>query len=144
MLVALLLGGQRFEFQHMLGAWNLETGVMTSAFPQPIDDMTLGMSASAVDLDGDGNDELLAASGGYYMRGYSKFGRASDWDRFTGGWVVQAPVLGDFDGDGNWDIGVATREGYSFIWPTDQRKGLATWPTYKGGNLRQGFFKRWK
>src|SRR5205807_3076715 len=38
------------------------------------------------------------------------------WPKFTGGWSVTTPAVGDFNGDGHLDVAMATREGWLYVW----------------------------
>lgn len=136
MLVAMLLGGKRYDYNHMVGAWDAGTGNMVTGFPKSHDDMILAGSPVAIDTDNDGRFELAVGSGGYYLR---IKGIDVDKKLFTGGWIFGAPSVGDLDGDGLLEIAATTREGYLFIWKTTARKpaGL-TWSTFKGNNQRTG------
>ena len=53
------------------------------------------------------------------------------WPKFTGGWVIAAPAVGDLDGDGTLEVAVATREGYLFVWNTTGRTdGRVDWASF--------------
>jgi hypothetical protein len=46
-------------------------------------------------------------------------GREPDgWPKFTGGWIVGAPTVGDIDADGLLEVLLNTREGELFAWDT--------------------------
>ena len=47
--------------------------------------------------------------------------RPTGWPKFTGGWTQATPAVGDADGDGDLDVSVTTREGWSFLWDTQRR-----------------------
>ena len=87
----------------------------------------------------DGRDEILAGSGGYFLRVYDTVGGAASKAYFTGGWIFGAPSVGDIDGDGLLEIAATTREGYLFVWDTQARADTAlSWPTFKGNAARTG------
>ena len=95
--------------------------------------MRVDGEALAVDGDDDGMLELLGTSGGYYVRGL-----AGQAPFFTAGWSYGSPSLGDLDGDGRYELGVTTREGYTFIWRTGVARSERALTHFKGGPLRQG------
>ncbi|MEZ4749289.1 MAG: VCBS repeat-containing protein [Bdellovibrionota bacterium] len=139
-LTALALGGKRFDYQHMVGAWDARSGSMLSDFPRILDDTALSPAPIAADLDGDGVSEIIVGSGGYFLHGFAKSGETKGFPHFTGGWMYGTPNAGDFNGDGKVDIAVTTREGYVFIWPTaGNAKSLKNaWPTFKADLRRTG------
>ncbi|MCB0416105.1 MAG: VCBS repeat-containing protein [Bdellovibrionales bacterium] len=139
-LTALALGGKRFDYQHMVGAWEPSKGNMLSGFPKILEDTALSPAPIAADLDGDGVSEIVVGSGGYFLHGFAKNGEAEGFPHFTGGWMYGTPNAGDFNGDGKVDIAVTTREGYVFIWPTrGNAKSLKNaWPTFKSDTRRTG------
>jgi hypothetical protein len=146
MLVSMLLGGRKYDYDNMIGAWNGQSGLMKNGFPRKLEDMPLGTSPLIADLNQDGKAEILAGSGGFYLHAWTqKNGRWSEMDGFpvfTGGWLFGTPSLGDFDGDGKLELAAVTREGQVNIWKTE---GLLStnirnhaWLTFKGSSLRTG------
>ena len=54
------------------------------------------------------------------------------WPKFTGGWSVSTPAVGDFDGDGKVDVALATREGNLFVWhAAGDACQTPEWPKYQ-------------
>lgn len=141
-LTNLILGGVRYPYNHMLSVWDPVTGKMVPGFPRPTDDIMIFTQASTVDLNGDEIDEILYGSGGYYVHALTADGgEARGFPHFTGGWVLGAVNVGDFDGNGKFDVGATTREGYLYIWKTDFERDRAkkpTWPTFQGNVYRTG------
>ncbi len=140
LLTNLLLGGKKFDVNHMVSAWNGSTGQMIPGFPQILEDGPLSPAPAAVDLDGDGKTELLVGTGGYYFHAYNAQGEVAGFPHFTGGWTYGSPSVGDIDNDGKLEVAVSTREGYVFVWKTQApRQALKSgWPTYKGNTRRTG------
>ena len=96
-------------------------------------------SPIAADLDGDGRDEIMVGTGGYFVHAFSSKGEVSGFPEFTGGWMLGSLSIGDIDGDGFYDIAGTTREGNVFVWKTSGSTRLkSTWPTFKGNNARTG------
>ena len=142
MLVAMLLGGKKYAFSHLLGAWDGKSGSFVTGFPNKLDDMALGTSPILANLDQQPGAEVIAGSSGYFIRAWNKDGSLTDFPKFTGGWTYGTPALGDMDGDGRLELAATTREGFVFVWKT---RGLVSeqttrtyWPTFKGGPHRKG------
>ena len=56
-------------------------------------------------------------SGGYLLHAWDVEGtEAPGWPKFTGGWTLGSPSVGDINGDGYLDVVVTTREGFLFAW----------------------------
>jgi hypothetical protein len=65
--------------------------------------------------------QALVGTGLYQLHAYGANGaEAEGWPKFTGGWMVATPAVGDLDGDGELDVTVFTREGWVFAWGTGQ------------------------
>ena len=53
------------------------------------------------------------------MHAWDKDGvEAPGWPKFTGGWMIGSPVVGDIDGDGYLDVVVGNREGWLYAFST--------------------------
>lgn len=108
---------------HLIGAWDAETGDMIPGWPVVMDDLALFMRPAAADVDGDGVLEVIASSGGYLVHAYDINGQdVPGWPKLTGGMISSAIETGDFDGDGKIEVAAYTHEGYLFVWETE---GLA-------------------
>lgn len=138
MLVAVALGGKRYDHDHMVGAWDNASGTMLDSFPRKIDDLALSPSPVTGDLDNDGKEDVVMGSGGYFLHAFNEKGEIPNFPKFTGGWTYASASIGDFDGDKNLDVAVTTREGNVFIWRTEGKKGALSWRTFKGGPARLG------
>src|SRR5439155_1102756 len=84
-------------------------------------------TSAAADIDGDGLQELLNGSAYSDLHALNAAGAepglttlaANGWPKFTGGWTVGPPAVGDFDGDGQRDVAHSIREGRLFVWRGD-------------------------
>ena len=125
----LLAVGQNVPYNHVVQAWNAETGASLPAFPQAVDDYQLLSSPSVADVSDSPGNEILVGTGLYYLRSLNSQGiegaptdctTAFCWPKFTGGWIYPTPAIGDTDGDGDLDITTLTREGHAFSWGTNR------------------------
>jgi Subtilase family len=116
----LLAVNQNLPFCHVEQAWNPATGTALPGYPRATDDFQLLSQASIARVSGGGpGHQALMGTGLYQVHAYGATGtEASGWPKFTGGWIESTPTVGDADGDGRLDVGVVTREGWSFLWRT--------------------------
>jgi MYXO-CTERM domain-containing protein len=117
--------------QHLLAMWSGATGHPMPGAPVPIEDHAIGMNAAVADLTGDGYPEVVLGTGGYFVRAVDACGcEASNWPKFTGGWIEATPAVGDIDGDPSHALEVVTgtREGLLYAWHTGGTdKGVVAW-----------------
>ena len=127
-------GGQRAEFDHLIGAYDSVTGKMLDGWPRVIDDWQFFSNPSIVDLDSDKHPEVVAASAGYLLHAWNYLGAEPEgFPHFTMGWMLASPAVGDMDGDGKFDVAIGSRDGWIFAWGT--RKGtiagaINEWPMH--------------
>ena len=119
-LVDDVLVGQNFPFDHDLAGWNVLTGQMYPAFPQPMEDYQAFVEPAVAPVGGSvGSASVVSGSGLYLVHAYDIAGHdATDFPKFTGGWANQAPALADVDQSGRLSLLVGTHEGYLFSWST--------------------------
>ncbi len=126
----LLLPAEQVASDDQVSAWSAVDGGMLPAFPRRLRGAMLSGSPAAADLDGDGFQEIIAASSCgdiSVMDGDGK--RIRGWPKLTGGWAAGAPCVGDFDGDGNLELAAGTREGWLLLWKTGCSASRAMdWP----------------
>jgi hypothetical protein len=115
-----VLVGQNLPYNHVVQAWNGETGESLPAFPQAVEDYQLLSSPAVADVsDADGR-EIVVGTGLYLLRNLSVTGEEGEgFPKFTGGWIFGVPAIGDLDGDGKLEIATLTREGNVFVWRSD-------------------------
>jgi hypothetical protein len=113
--------GQNLPYNHVVQAWNAQTGAELPSFPQAVEDFQLLSSPAVGDVSDAPGNEIVVGTGLYYLRNISASGvEGTGWPKFTGGWIFATPAIGDTNGDGNLDVTTLTREGHAFSWSTNQ------------------------
>jgi MYXO-CTERM domain-containing protein len=130
-------------FEHQIGAWETQTGRQLPGYPHTIEDYLFFVNPSIVNVDADPYPEVVAGSGGYWVRAWDACGREADgFPKFTGGWITGSVGAGDIDDDGLLEIVVTTRAGYMFAWNTDAQVDSAQpWPEYRHDNHNTGNYE---
>ncbi len=125
----LLLVGQNFPYNHLIGAFNGETGVTLPAFPTVTDDYELLSSNDIAKVDPTlPSNQVITGTGLGLLHAYDG---ATGLDvpgfpKVTGGWLY-APAA--FAEDGRMaDI---TREGWLFQWQTEAPACQPQWPSFR-------------
>lgn len=123
------LPAEQFPADDHMSAWSLD-GNFLPGFPREVNDLQFFVAPIVADLDGDGMPEVIQGSGVRDLHAYDINGDAPEgWPKFTAGWTVAPPAVGDLDGDGSVELAHVTREGYLFIWRTDAPTcGFHPWP----------------
>jgi MYXO-CTERM domain-containing protein len=137
---AMVAGGTRMTFDHLLGAWDVRSGRFLYHFPRRMEDYQFFLNPAVADLDGDGLPEAINGSAGYFLHAFNRYGvEPAGWPKFAGGWVAASPCVGDVDGDGNLDVITGTRNGWLFAWrTTGPDTGRIDWEGYKHDNRNTG------
>ncbi len=118
--IAFAGGGKRAHFDHHMSGWDTDTGKMMEGFPRIIDDWQFFNTPSIVDLNNDNDPEVVIGSGGYLLHAWDYLGNEpTGFPKQTGGWIIASAGIGDFDGDGLFDVSVSTRDGWLFAWKTE-------------------------
>ncbi|HYC00616.1 MAG TPA: FG-GAP-like repeat-containing protein [Candidatus Limnocylindrales bacterium] len=129
-LLAVALPEQQVSAEDHIAAWNAQTGAFEPAFPQHQDDLQFLTGPSIADVGGTPLPEVIMGSAGYFVQAFDGAGTAPlGWPKFTGGWHVANPAVGDIDGDGLAEVVASVREGNLFVWETTAPVNAATqWP----------------
>jgi hypothetical protein len=117
----LLLVNQNLQFNHVVQAWDPDTGQFVPNYPRATDDFQLVTQPSIAKVGGSGKGrQALVGTGLYQLHAYGESGAEPDgWPKFVGGWLFATASIGDVDGNGKLDVTTLTREGWSFVWKTD-------------------------
>jgi hypothetical protein len=94
-----------------------------------MDDMQFLTSPSIGRVSGAG-PSIVQGSGAYLLHAFDVDGiEPEGWPKFTHGWLISSPLLGDVDGDGLIEVATATREGKLYVWntPAEDGPGAVQW-----------------
>ncbi|HYC53611.1 MAG TPA: FG-GAP-like repeat-containing protein [Candidatus Binatia bacterium] len=129
-LLGVALPEQQINAEDHVVAWNAMTGQFEPAFPQHQDDLQFLTGPSIGDVGGTPLPEIVMGSAGYFVQAFDGAGVAPlGWPKFTGGWHVANPAIGDVDGDGLIEVVASVREGNLFVWETTAPvAATAQWP----------------
>jgi hypothetical protein len=132
-LLDVVLPEQQLGAEDDVSVWNTQTGEYQPGFPALMNDLMFFNTPAVADVDGDGAAEVIQSSAMYDLRAYGALGQVpAGWPKFTGGWSVITPGVGDINGDGKLDVAGITREGNLFVWRTEgDACQTAEWPKYQ-------------
>jgi hypothetical protein len=101
-----------------VGGWDPTTGASLAQYSNYIQGLAFFAAPAIADVDGDGIPDIIvpADSGALMAFSGANGGAVSGFPKWTGGWSVFTPAVGDVKGNGQTDVAAATREGYVFIW----------------------------
>jgi len=125
----LLLVGQNFPYNHLIGAWDGTTGATLPAFPTVTDDFQFLSANDIAKIEPAlQSNQIVAGTGLGLLHAYDG---ATGLDvpgfpKVTGGWL-SAPAALAFDGR----MAAMTREGYLFQWKTSAPACQPQWPTFR-------------
>jgi hypothetical protein len=136
-------GGKRAQFDHHMSGWDTDTGKMMVGFPRVIDDWQFFNTPTVVDLNNDNNPEVVIGSGGYLVHAWNYLGEEpAGFPKQTGGWIIASAGVGDFDGDGKFDVTVSTRDGWLFAWKTEGKVGsIFEWNGFGHDPMKTGNYE---
>jgi len=125
-------GGRRITFDHAVGAWDVGSGTFLDGFPAVVEDFQILMNYPVADVDGDGAAEVVVATAGYFIHAFRADGSSPEgWPKFTGGFLLATPALGDLDGDGLLEMAAVSRDGLLFVWALEGPANSVQWAGFK-------------
>jgi hypothetical protein len=125
----LLLVGQNFPYNHLIGAFDGATGVTLPAFPTVTDDYQLLSSNNVAKVDPTlPTSQIVGGTGLGLLHAYDgATGQdVAGFPKQTGGWLYAPPALA---ADGR--MADLTREGYLFEWQTQAPVCQPQWPSFR-------------
>jgi hypothetical protein len=125
----LLLVGQNFPYNHLIGAWEGATGIPLPAYPTVTDDYQLLGASDIAKIDPElPSNQIVAGTGLGLLHAYDGLtGKdVPGFPKQTGGWLYAPATIA-------WDGRMAdiTREGYLFQWQTQAPACQTEWPTFR-------------
>jgi len=116
---SLLLSGSGLPIKNYARAFNAASGAPAAGFPTEIQGLDFLGAPVIADVSGDGQPDLIIGGDTSALHAFNGDGTAvAGFPKFTTGWEVFAPGIGDFEGNGRNEIAIATREGYVEVWNT--------------------------
>jgi hypothetical protein len=120
---SLLLPGLGTPINNYMRVHEAASGAPLPGYPAKAQGLDFLGAPVIADVSGDGQPDVIQGGDSSALHAFTTGGaQASDFPKFTTGWIVFGPSVGDFDSDGKNEIVTTTREGYLMSWRTD---GLA-------------------
>jgi hypothetical protein len=136
----LLLVGQNSPYNHLIGAYDSETGTALPAFPRVTDDFQFLSSSDVAKVQPGETSQVLAGTGLGLLHAYDGATGldVAGFPKVTGGWLYSPAALSD---DGR--IAAITREGYLFQWDDAALpKCQSEWPSFRHDQQGSGNYDR--
>ncbi len=125
---SLLLAGSGLPINSYARAYSTSTGKPLAGFPSRIQGLDFLGEPAIADVSGDGKPDVLIGGDSSALHAFNADGTmVSGWPKFTTGWEVFGPAVGDLDGNGKNEIAITTREGYLMVWNTPGRSSADQW-----------------
>ncbi len=108
-----------------VGVWDPSTGNSLSQYSQPIQGLAFIGAPALADVSGDGVPDVIQATDSAALHAWDgATGQpVTGFPKWTGGFSLFSPAVGDLDCDGRLEVVVMTREGYLHAFRSD---GLAS------------------
>jgi hypothetical protein len=132
----LLLVGQNFPYNHLIGAFDGSSGVPLPAYPTVTDDYQFLSANNVAKVDPNlPTNQIVAGTGLGLLHAYDGATGldVSGFPKQTGGWLAAPAALAS---DGR--MADVTREGYLFQWQTQAPACQPEWPTFRHDQQHSG------
>jgi hypothetical protein len=117
---SLLFAGSGGNINNYERAYDALSAGSLPGFPAKLQGLDFLGSPVIADVTGDGQPDIVNAADSSALQAFDQTGGSpAGFPKFTTGWVLFAPAVGDLDSDGKNEIVALTREGYVFVWKTD-------------------------
>src|SRR5438128_1031515 len=127
--LAVVLPEEQLTADDHTSAWVALTGKYLPAYPHHIEELQFLTGPSIAHVGATPLPQVVEGSAGYYLHAFDANGvEPTGWPKFTGGWHIANPAIGDVDGDGMNEVVVLTREGNLFVWDTAAAARREEWP----------------
>jgi hypothetical protein len=136
----LALTGQNVPYNHLIGAYNAQTGLPLPAFPRITDDYQFLSASNIARVSNASNAQVLAGTGLGLLHAYDGItGQdASGFPKVTGGWLFAPAAMSD-----DHRLADITREGYLFEWNLPNAPTCQTeWPSFRHDQQQSGNYNR--
>lgn len=141
-LLALAQPGQAQRIVNYMRAYDPATTSMLAGFPAQVMGLPFLTAPAVADVSGDGHPDVINNEDSSNVVAFQGDGSlVPSWPKFTGGWTLWTPAVGDIYGDGRNEVAAVTREGYLFVWKTPGRASSTeawTWHQNDWHNGRYG------
>jgi hypothetical protein len=125
---ALLLSGSGLPITNYARAFDAVSGATVPGFPAKIQGLDFLGYPVIADVSGDGKPDVLIGGDSSALHAFNSDGSmASGFPKFTTGWEVFGPAVGDIDRDGRNEVAITTREGYVMVWNTPGKAADEQW-----------------
>jgi hypothetical protein len=136
----LLLVGQNFPYNHLIGAWDSTNGQAQPGFPTITDDFQFLSSSTVAKVDPASQaNQIVAGTGLGLLHAYDgqTAQDAPGFPKTTGGWLFSPAAIST---DGR--MADVTREGYLFEWGSTAAECQPEWPTFRHDPQNSGNYNR--
>ncbi|MFA5890815.1 MAG: FG-GAP-like repeat-containing protein [Actinomycetota bacterium] len=138
---ALLLPGGGMPIRNAMRAFDAVGGAPHPGFPAWQQGLNFLGSPAIADVTGDGKPEILGAADSSAFHAWSRLGKqAPGFPKFTSGWALWGPSVGDLNGDGLVEVVLTAREGYLFVWRTPGLTSGLEWASWRADPANTGHY----
>ena len=117
---SLLLPGLGTPIKNYMRVHDAASGAPLPGFPAQGQGLDFLGAPVIADVSGDGQPDVIQGGDSSALHAFTTGGaQANGFPKFTTGWIVFGPSVGDFEGTGRNDVVAATREGYLMSWRTN-------------------------
>ena len=112
--------GLGIRVDNTIGGWDPTTGLALPHFGQYLQGLAFFGAPAIADVTGDGKADVIQGADSGAVMGFDALtGQpASGFPKWSGGWTLFTPAVGDLTGSGTVAVAATTREGYLHVWDT--------------------------